>query len=170
MSFVVYKGEKKIGDLVSRAYGDLTDEDRKRAIAALHAANPHFTAFRELKRGAALVVPALPGIKVAASEAAASERAKLETLRAEIDAYRARLAAAAEAERASIGDSLDLSRSKEVRKLAKEVPDVAPFLARARKGLEQRAADLEGVKKFSQRLEAAAGRLAAMSREPGGMD
>jgi len=40
MSFIAFRGEKRIADLVTRVYGKLKAADAKRAAAALLAANP----------------------------------------------------------------------------------------------------------------------------------
>src|SRR3989304_2864823 len=51
MSFVVFKGERKLAELVLRAYGELKASDRKRAEAALVRANPHLAKLKNVAPG-----------------------------------------------------------------------------------------------------------------------
>ena len=62
MAFVVYQGERKIADVVARAYGDLKVADRKRAEAALVRANPHLSELADVSKGSLIVVPPVPGL------------------------------------------------------------------------------------------------------------
>src|SRR3970040_799626 len=62
MSFVVFKGERKLAELVLRAYGELKASDRKRAEAALVRANPHLAKLKDVAPGSLIVLPLVPGI------------------------------------------------------------------------------------------------------------
>src|SRR5262245_15978315 len=168
MSFVVYKGEKKIGDLVARAYGDLKPEDAKRAEAALRKANPQLAKLRELKPGAVVVVPPVVGLKPpAATERGEPVPEAVAELRSALEEYRKQLGASLDTERAAIAATTELVKSKEVRQLAKDAPESAPYLEQAVAALKQRSAELDQATGFVKLLAKARADLDALVKQLG---
>ena len=70
MPFIMYKGERKVADLIGRAYRtELSPADAKRAEAALLAANPALANLSNVKEGALLTIPDIPGVAAGSSDA-----------------------------------------------------------------------------------------------------
>jgi hypothetical protein len=168
MGFIVFKGEKKISNLLERAYGDLKPADAKRAEEALLRANPELKKLRELKPGALIVVPPLPGIRPTASNEAAELIVEaVRATRGALDEYRKRLGEALDRERAEVTGVLELLKSKELKAAVRDSPDAAPYAERVAEATkartteaEQRTAFLKGLAKAHVDLEALEKKLA----------
>jgi hypothetical protein len=168
MSFVVYKGEKRIGDLVTRAYGELKAEDAKRAEAALRKANPQLARLRELKPGAVVVVPPVVGLKPpAATERGEPAPESVAVVRAAFEEYRKQLGASLDAERAAIAAITELAKSREVRQLAKDAPESTPYLEQAAGALKQRSTEADQAAGFVKLLAKARADLDALAKRLG---
>lgn len=160
-----YKGEKQIGELVTRLYGEVRGEQAKRAEAALVKANPQLAELGGLKRGAPIVVPAVPGLRAAEkSEHAEPAPESVVAVRAALKAYRRQLGAALDAERAAIAATTDLVKSKEIRRLAKDAPEAAPYLEQTAAALKQRGADAELAMQFLKGLAKAEADLEILAK------
>jgi len=144
MPFIVYKGERKLADLIGRAYGEgLKVADTKRAEVALVAANPQLAKLRELSDGTLIVVPDLSGVATPRSDGSDVSRAALATARREFDEYRRRLSVRLDEDGNSINVSADLLKSREAKALAKAVPESVPYLERGVAALKARQAEAE---------------------------
>jgi hypothetical protein len=144
MPIIAYKGERKLADLVGRIYGaDLKPADAKRAEHALVAANPQLATLRDLREGAVLAVPSVPGVAAAPSDAPDAQQAAIATGKDGLDAYRRRLAIRLDEDRKTIDATADLLKSKEAKALAKSVPESAAYFERASAALKTRQADAE---------------------------
>jgi hypothetical protein len=144
MPIIVYKGERKLADIVSRVYGaDLKAVDVKRAEAALLAANPQLATLREVKEGAVLAVPQVPGVAAARSDAPDAQQAAIAAGKDDLDAYRRRLGTRLDEERKTLDVTAELLKSKEAKALAKAAPESAPYFERATAALKARQADAD---------------------------
>jgi len=168
MSFIVFRGEKKIENLLERAYGDLKTADAKRAQEALLRANPQLKKLRELKPGALVMVPPVPGIRPTRSREAAEPMVEaVRATRGALDEYRKRLAQALEHERAEVTGALELLKSKELKAAVRKFPESAPYAERVAEATkvrategEQRTAFLKGLAKARADLESLEKKLA----------
>jgi hypothetical protein len=89
MAFVVFKGERKLTELVERAYGpDLTAADRKRAVAAIERANPHLANLKDVAAGSLVVVPRVPGLTASAARVADPASQGVREIAEALQAYR----------------------------------------------------------------------------------
>ena len=166
MSFIVFKGEKKIESLLERAYGDLKTADAKRAEEALLRANPQLKKLRELKPGALIVVPPLPGIRpTASSEAAEPMVEAVRATRGALDEYRKRLGEAIERERAEVTGVQELLRSKELNAAVREFPGAAPYTERVAQATKARATEAEHRTAFLKGLAKARVDLEALEKK-----
>jgi hypothetical protein len=168
MPFIMFKGERKLADVLARAYGAGLDvADAKRAETALVAANPHLAKLRDLKPGSLLVVPALPGLKAAAPDLHDPRHPEIAAARGALELFRKRLGARVEAERVALDASAQALKSKEVKELTRALPDSTPFVERAAAGIkgrvveaEQRVVSLKGLPKVLGELQALEDKLA----------
>jgi|APFre7841882724_1041349.scaffolds.fasta_scaffold00095_22 hypothetical protein len=144
MPIIVYKGERKLSDLVGRVYGtDLKAVDAKRAEQALLAANPQLATLRDVREGAMLAVPQVPGVAAARSDAPDAQQAAIATGKDDLDAYRRRLGTRLDEDRQTIDATAELLKSKEAKALAKAAPESAAYFERATAALKARQADAD---------------------------
>ncbi|MCL4798490.1 MAG: hypothetical protein KJ025_02825 [Burkholderiales bacterium] len=169
MAYVVLKGERKIGDVVARAYGDLRAADAKRAEAALVRANPQLGNLREVRPGAVIVVPAVPGLRPAASADRADQPAAeaVAELRDALEDYRKRLGTRIGDEKAAIAALGELLKSKEVKTVVRDFPDAAAHVERVGAALKPRAAENDARAAFAKTLTKAKADLDALAKKLG---
>ena len=117
MPFVVFQGERKIAELVERAYGsELTAAEKTRATAALERANPHLAKLKDVTPGSLVVVPRVPGLAPpAAARAADPVSGGLHEVADALEAYRKELAQALKADAPRVADVKKLVTSQELR-------------------------------------------------------
>jgi hypothetical protein len=157
MAFVVFKGERKVSELVARAFGDdLSNAERRRAAAAIRRANPHLADLENVSEGALVMVPDVPGVARAreardeADPAADGVRELAKTL----DEYRSELAEALEREAARIDDVEALLGDGTLQEVMGQEPGGEEQLDAIRKATEFRR----------QRAERSAGALGHIER------
>jgi hypothetical protein len=64
MPFVVFRGERRLTDIVRRSFGELENAaERRRARDAVLRANPHLENLADVPLGSLIVVPRVPGIR-----------------------------------------------------------------------------------------------------------
>jgi hypothetical protein len=163
MSFVVFKGERNIADVVSRAYGELKASDRKRAEAALVRANPHLAEIKDVAEGSLIVVPRVPGVRESADREAESPAADAVGEIAEaLTDYRKRLEASAKREEGDLSELEKLLESGPLREKLGNTPEAGPYLDRAAEAAKDRRTENEERKAILERLEDAETRLAEL--------
>src|SRR5262245_9083935 len=144
MAYVVLKGEKKLSEVVSRAFGELKAADAARAHAAVLRANPHLTEKADLEPGVIVVIPGVPGLKTAPPEKSDSPAGQaVAEIGRGLEEYRKTLTASARNEQAAVGDLTTLLKSKEIKALAKQFPDSANYIERATAAVRVRAEEHE---------------------------
>jgi hypothetical protein len=118
MAFVVFKGERKIADLVERAYGsELTAAEKTRATAALERANPHLSKLKDVTPGVLVVVPRVPGLAAppAAARAADPVSEGVREVAGALEDYRKELTQALKLEKPRVAEVKTLLGSQELR-------------------------------------------------------
>lgn len=166
MSFIVSRGEKKVADFVARIYGDLKAADAKRAEEALLRANPQLRKPGEVKPGALIVVPPVPGL--AAKATGGDENppaARVAAIRDALESYHQQLVKAHAAELTEQREAADLLKSREVKELPKRVPDAAKLLDRVAEALKERAEEAKSRAVFLKTVERARSDLDALERK-----
>jgi len=144
MDVMTVKGEKKVSELVSRAYGNLKMADAKRAEAAILRANPHLENLRALPRGTVVVVPAVPGVRAAAtSDSEIPTADAIREIRGSVDVYQKKLNEALSNERAAVTALGELLKSKELKAAMRESPDAAKYVERATAAAKSRAGEVD---------------------------
>lgn len=145
MAFVVFEGERKLADVVTRAYGgDLKVADRKRAEAALVRANPHLSTIRDVVKGSLIVVPPVPGLGAsAATQVVAPAADALTELVAEFDAFQKGLADAAKGESDRLTALQALLKDKTLHAKLDSLPEAGPYLDRVTKAARTRTTEQE---------------------------
>jgi hypothetical protein len=162
-----FQGEKKIGDLAARLYGDLPAAQLKRAQQALLEANPQLKTLRDVPAGALLVVPEIPGRKPgAAAPAAAGDAPGVELLgelAQAVTAYRRRLTAAAAAESADADATTKLLASRELRSVVDKDPELKAHADRVAAATDERRREAEALRALAgSELDALEKELAAL--------
>ena len=118
MADIKYRGEKRVRDIVERAFGRLSLEDAKRAEAALREANPGLRNLKRLKHGAVLHVPALADLAPAAAPGEISGLSDRVAMTADVlREFQARLAEGSGAETRAAAEVTAQLKSVEVRRL-----------------------------------------------------
>jgi hypothetical protein len=169
MAILVLRGEKKLSDVVTRAYGDLKAADRKRAEEAILRANPQLANLRDAARGAVVVVPPVPGLRrdAARSEATTPAPDAVIELRKSLEAYAQRLDRNVDSGRQAVTVVTTLLASSEVKTLVRDLPGAAPHVERVTAAVkarttqhEARADSLEVLAKARVELDNLARKLA----------
>jgi len=168
MPFVVLKGEKKLSDVVSRAFGELKAADAARAHAAVLKANPHLTETADLEPGVIVVVPGVPGLSAAPPEESETPagQAVVEIGRG-LEDYRKTLTASARDEQAAISGLVAVLKSKEMKALVKQLPDAGKYIEHATAAARARAAEHEERAAFLRTLAKAQAELDALATKLG---
>lgn len=154
MGFEIYEGEKKISDLVTKMFGELSATKAKRAEAALVDANPELNDLRAMAAGTILVTPTVPGVSPAAPEEEVVIP-QLEPVHDALESLLEEMAGAADEERGEIDETAKFLKSAEMKRIVAELPDVTPFLEQAQQGLEQVMKDNDGAELMVKRLKQA---------------
>jgi len=166
MAYVVLKGEKKLAEVVGRAYGDLKAADAKRAEAALVRANPHLADLRQLGPGTMIVVPAVPGLRAADTDRTETpSREAVAEVSSALEEYRRRIGAAAESGQTAVKDLAALLKSKEVKTLLREQPDAARYVERATAAVKSRTAEHDARSAFAKTLTKAKADLDELAKK-----
>jgi hypothetical protein len=155
MAVLVLKEEKKIADVVRRAYGDLKPADRKRAEAALLRANPQLAPLDRLAAGAILVIPRVPGLRAPVARTELPAPDVVAAIRDEIGAYRVQLGGAGETERSATTALTDLLKSKEMKAVLRDLPDAGAHIDRVGLAAKVRVSDDNRFQAFLKALAAA---------------
>jgi len=164
MSFVVFKGERKLAELVLRAYGELKASDRKRAEAALVRANPHLAKLKDVAPGSLIVLPLVPGIgepRQRRSEVPAADA--IGEVAAALEDYGKRLDEALDAEGSELGELRALLKSRPLREKVREVEEAGAYVERVAAALKDREAEHEQRRAFLRQLPAARKELAELA-------
>lgn len=169
MAYIVLKGDKRLGDVVTRAYGDVRSADAKRAEAALLRANPELAKLRDLKPGALIVVPRVPGLRPAAGVDRADQPTKetVHELRDALDDYRKLLANRVGEEKAAIATLGELLKSKEVRVIVRDLQDATAYVDRVSAALKPRTAENDARGTFAKALAQARSDLDTLAKKLG---
>lgn len=169
MPFVVFKGERKLTDLVSRAFGaDLTAAERTRAVAALERANPQLATIKDIAPGSLILVPRVPGL--AAPPAAAREADPvtegIHELADALSAHRKVLGESLKADEADIAEVKRIVAAPELRDVfsgepggAQQLERIAAATKEREEGHDRTRAAIDDLVKVAEELEALADRL-----------
>jgi hypothetical protein len=166
MNLIALRGEKKVGEIVERVYGDLKPADAKRAEEALIRANPQLKKPGNVKPGDLIIVPQVPGL--AAKAAGGDENppaARIAAIRIALKSYHQQLVKAHAAELAEQREAADLLKSREVKELPKRVPDAAKLLDRVAEAMKERAEEAKRRAVFLKAVERAEVDLEALERK-----
>lgn len=117
MPFVVFQGERKIAELVERAYGsELTAAEKTRAVAALERANPHLSKLKDVTPGSLVVVPRVPGLAPPAAARSADPVSEgVREVAGALEDYRKELTQALKLEKPRLAEVKTLLGSQELR-------------------------------------------------------
>jgi hypothetical protein len=166
MAFVVFQGERKIADVVARAYGDLKVADRKRAEAALVRANPHLSELANVSKGSLIVVPPVPGLSPTdQTDLAAPAAEGVGAVGDSLAALQQRLRQAAKAEDDRLDALQTLLKSKPVLALLDRAPQARPYVERVTKAAKTRGDEQEARLDVIKRLDAARAELADLAAQ-----
>ncbi len=156
MQFVTYKGERSLSDVARRVFnikGPKAAELTKQAVAALLQINPHLAELKNLREGTPIIVPAVPGVGAAATQPGISDQVVSQLREALKDAESAlRQSFSREAEEAKA--MARLAQDKELKALAKELPEIREKVAQTVQAVEARLKEVSTRKKaLTQGLE-----------------
>lgn len=142
--------EKNLGRIVARVYGDLSPADLKHAREALLRENPQLRSIRDVPPGTMIVVP---DIGRRPSRASHADQSYLDVVTHVADAlaeYRDRLAASAEAEANDAKSGAGALKSREIKALLSEFPELREHAATVADVTEQRLAMATSVRRLAQ--------------------
>jgi hypothetical protein len=164
MAFVVFQGERKIADVVARAYGDLKVADRKRAEAALVRANPHLSELKDVSKGSLIVVPPVPGLSPSEQTNLAAPAAEaVESVGDALTALQRRLQESAKAESDRLTAARALITSAAMRAVVDRAPQAGPYIERVSRSIRIRGVELDDRQQVLKRLDAAGPELADLA-------
>ncbi len=149
MQIVTLDKDAKMSAVVSRSYkieGAGSVAARRRAEAALVAANPHLADLSVVPAGTVVVVPEVPGLARAAAATPADEAfsALATALRGALDDVTEETMVAAKRDLEAVAESQKLIKSRDVKALAgRQPPQVGEMLGTLEAELKQQAADGE---------------------------
>jgi hypothetical protein len=168
MAYVVVKGEKKLADVVGRAFGDLSAAHARRAEAAILRANPQLADPGGLQSGAVIVVPPVPGLRRAAADDAAAAPASelVAELSESLDGYRKELTETMRRERAAEKELTALLKSKELIAAARELPNER-YMQNVTQGVKTRIEENDQREAFLKTLAKAKSDLDALAKTLG---
>lgn len=153
MPLVVVKNEKKLSDVIARAFGKLKPADLSRVRAAVMRANPHLAEAADLSPGVMVVIPGIPGLAAVPTEAPDRPGAEaVAEISRGLEEYRKRLAVAVREDQAATSDLVTLLKSKDIRTLIKEFPEATGYVEGAAAEAKARGAELEERLAFLKRL------------------
>ena len=125
MPVFLLKDEKKIADVITRAFGKVRTADLPRVEAALLRANPHLTGDGGIRSGVGVVVPRLPGLEVAPRAQSETGVEVVDELVADLERYHHELEAAARQEKTDLTALGALYKSKELQRAVHDLPEAA---------------------------------------------
>jgi hypothetical protein len=162
MRIIAYRGEKKLADLVDKAYADLTPARRKAAEAALLKANPQLKSLARLKSGTVLTIPEVPGARVRPRKGQEGPDDEIRAVLAEqLAAFGERMAKRHEAHQADLKEQLGLLKDRQLKKAIGEDPALQELSAAAAAKLRTEAKEAAASgKNLAQALERLAADLA----------
>jgi len=168
MTFIAFGGEKRIADLVTRAYGKLKASDAKRAAAALVAANPQLEELNRVGRGRPIAVPAVRGVaRRGESDVSAPLAQGVEGLRTSLDVFASQLREAAKLEKRDLDETRSLLDSDDLRSVLDGIPEAGERLERISQATEERAGEAELRAAFVKRLKKVSAELADLTESHG---
>jgi hypothetical protein len=168
MSFIAFGGEKRIADLVTRAYGKLKAADAKRASAALLAANPDLARLDLVDRGRPITVPTISGLAQRREADASAPLAQgVEGLRASVTGFVKQLREGDKLEKRDLEQTRALMESDDLRSIIDGNATAGELLERIAKSTEKRTADLDRRASFIKQLRKADKELAELMRTLG---
>jgi hypothetical protein len=134
MSFAFFKGEKSIGELVTRLYREVfpSQAAHQQASDALIQANPQLADLSKVPPGSKIVVPVTPALEVNTAEVTVAARTATPSaaqLSQQLDAMKTSVPAAASAAVARANATLALAQTPEVQAAAQNDPVLAQRLA-----------------------------------------
>ena len=146
MRITTFKGEKTVGELAARLFGQLAPDRLQAAQDALVRANPGLKTIGGLKPGGVLLVPDLQG--TAPVKGRSQEQPTADHVRAVADAatqYQRRLIQAIDIESQDIGDTTALLKSAAIKRLISSfgLDQQAGLVQDALKARTQGVADLK---------------------------
>jgi hypothetical protein len=120
MGVTIFAGEKRIGDIAKRVFGDLPPAQLKLAEQALLNANPQLKTLKALTPGAIVFVPQVPGLKPkpAASAGEHPAAAAVTLVARKLEQYQGQLAEAVKADRLEVRKTIEQLKSAELKQLA----------------------------------------------------
>jgi hypothetical protein len=168
MAYVVVKGEKKLTEVVGRAFGELSAAHAKRAEAAILRANPQLADPAGLQAGAVIVVPFVPGLRRAAADdgEAAPARELVTSLSLSLEGYRKDLTETVRNERTAVQELTALLKSKELIAAARELPNER-YLQNVTQGVKTRIEENDQREAFLKVLGKAKSDLDALAKTLG---
>ena len=153
MSFIAYRGEKRIADLVTRVYGKLKAADAKRAAAALLAANPQLARLDLVERGRPITVPTIPRLaKRREADESAPLTQSVEGLRASVAQFVKQLSEGDELEKRDLEQTRSLMASDDLRSITDGNAVAGELLEGIAKSTDRRTADLDRRASFVKQL------------------
>ena len=165
MSFIAFHGERRIADVVTRAYGKLKPADAKRAATALLAANPQLDRLDLLDRGRPIAVPPVSGFPARKTERSAPLAEGVDGLRASVAAFLKQLSDDDRLEQQEIEQTRALLESDDdLRRIVEGNEGAGELIERINEALTEREADLERRSAFVKRLRRADRELAALAK------
>jgi hypothetical protein len=168
MSFIAFGGEKRIADLVTRAYGKLKAADAKRAAAALLAANPDLARLDLVDRGRPITVPTLSGLaQRQEAEASAPLAQGMEGVRASVAGFVKHLGEGNKVEKRDLDQTHSLMGSDDLRSITDGNAVAGELLERIANSTDQRTADLDRRASFIKQLRKVDKELAELMKTLG---
>lgn len=168
MKIVTVATETNLADLTRRVFaitGAKNAAAAKEAEAALLEANPLLRGMTRVPAGTLLVVPDVPGVSTAAPPTALVNPAVLAQLKQALAAATTMLEQTAASETQAAQATLALTKSREVKSLAKEVPDLQTRLVHLADQTKTQLTQLEAAQATQrQGLALLASNLAALDQ------
>jgi hypothetical protein len=151
MRFTTFQGEKSIGALLTRVYGDLSEERRTKARDALLRANPQLETLRDVQPGSVLVIPPLTkGRAPSRGEEIPPSAAVVREVIDALAAFRGELTEAAAAEEADVDRTVRMLRSKEVQALTQTIPEVREEIQRVEHAAKERGESADAARRLAK--------------------
>jgi hypothetical protein len=151
MGITTFAGEKQISELATRIFGDLKPAQRKAAEEALLRANPHLKTLQNVKLGAIVIVPRVPGLKPTAGAAGEDDPAAagVSLVTGTLKQYQQKLATAAGAELQEVGNTSAQIKSADVKRIVKQF-QLQAHVSRIAEANTQRGASAKEVETFAK--------------------
>jgi hypothetical protein len=168
MSFIAFRGEKRIADLVTRVYGKLKAADAKRAAAALLAANPQLARMDLIERGRPITVPTIAGLaKRREADESAPLAQSVEALRASVAQFINQLSESDKLEKRDLEQTRSLMDADDLHSITDGNAVAGELLERIVKSTDKRTAELDRRASFIKQLRKTDKELAELIRTLG---